>query len=105
MDFRLISSAGRAYRCEVKLMGRGNPESADATFARDAHVFVADTLSASNKRQLEKTGIDWVELKVADGWRRFGEVLAKLDIPHKPFSGDLAVQLPTILDGLFPSSA
>ncbi|MBQ4432134.1 MAG: CfrBI family restriction endonuclease [Synergistaceae bacterium] len=38
-DYKLISRAGRVYRVEVKLMGRGNPESADMTIAREAHTF------------------------------------------------------------------
>lgn len=105
VDFRLVSSEGKEYLCEVKLMGKGNPESADATFARRANIFIADTLSDSNKAQLERAGIAWVELKTADGWRRFGEVLENLDIPHNPFMGDLAVQLAAILDQLFPSSS
>lgn len=34
VDFYLVDKSGNAYRCEVKLMGKGNPESADAAFAR-----------------------------------------------------------------------
>ncbi|KAB2846245.1 MAG: CfrBI family restriction endonuclease, partial [Ignavibacterium sp.] len=41
VDFYLIDD-GKYYRCEVKLMGKGNPESADAIFARESSVFVAD---------------------------------------------------------------
>jgi hypothetical protein len=29
---------GNRYKCEVKLMGKGNPESADAVIARDSRV-------------------------------------------------------------------
>lgn len=102
VDFCLISATGKEYLCEVKLMGKGNPESADAPFARGIHVFIADTLSDLNKKQLEEGGVVWVELKVANGWQRFGEALASLDIPHTPFSGNFAVQLSVILDRLFP---
>lgn len=38
------------YKCEVKLMGKGNPESADAAIARGSRVFVADKLSDTNKK-------------------------------------------------------
>ena len=46
-DFELVDNTGHEeYRCEVKLMGKGNPESADAPHARNTQVFVANTLSA-----------------------------------------------------------
>ena len=45
----LVDNAGLRHRCEVKLMGRGNPESADAVHARSSQVFVADKLSDLNK--------------------------------------------------------
>src|SRR3989344_2785247 len=51
IDFYLCNK-GKQYKCEVKLMGRGNPESADAVIARDSRVFVADKLSDTNKKQL-----------------------------------------------------
>jgi hypothetical protein len=35
---------GKEYLCEVKLTGKGNPESADVIIARDSNIFVADTL-------------------------------------------------------------
>ena len=35
IDFYLIEGKNQ-YKCEVKLMGRGNPESADAVIARDS---------------------------------------------------------------------
>lgn len=53
----------KEYRVEVKLMGKGNPESADAVIARDSHIFIADTLSEQNKRQLKALGIEFLELK------------------------------------------
>ena len=38
VDFKLYNrNKKREYRVEVKLMGRGNPESADVIFARDTH--------------------------------------------------------------------
>ena len=53
----------KEYRVEVKLMGKGNPESADAVIARDSHIFIADTLSEQNKKQLKALGIEFLELK------------------------------------------
>lgn len=49
VDFYLIDDVGKFYRCEVKLMGKGNPESADVVIARDSAVFIADKLSDLNK--------------------------------------------------------
>lgn len=105
VDFCLIGSTGQEYLCEVKLMGKGNPESADATFARGTHVFIADTLSDSSKEQLAEAGVFWIELKAVNSWQRFGEALSILEIPHTPFRGDLAAKLPVILDRLFPSAS
>ncbi len=83
-DFFLIGKNRERYRCEVKLMGRGNPESADAALARDCKVFIADTLSDRNKQQLEQAKILWMELRGATDWKRFAEILDRLGIPHKP---------------------
>ena len=82
-------------------MGKGNPESADAVIARDSKVFVADTLSMQNKDQCDQLGISWVELKSTDGYRRFKEVLEKLEIPHIDYTGNLDEDLPDILNRLF----
>ena len=84
VDFKLYSRNFREYRCEVKLMGSGNPESADAVIARDSDIFIADTLSTQNKNQLNQFGISWIELKNhdnADIISQFKEILLRLDIP------------------------
>ncbi|MDR1484315.1 MAG: hypothetical protein LBT09_05785 [Planctomycetaceae bacterium] len=86
-------------RCEVKLMGVGNPENTDAAF--DIKVFIADTLSQQNKNQCEKLNINWVALREPEGFRRFKSVLEKLDIPHKNFKSDLDETLNMILSELF----
>ena len=78
--FTLIKD-GSNYKCEVKLMGKGNPESADAVIARDSKVFVADKLSETNKRQLDSLDVEWVELRDANGFQKFKSVLESLDIP------------------------
>ncbi len=57
IDFYL-NEGNNQHKCEVKLMGKGNPESADAVIARDSRVFVADKLSDMNKRQLNSLNVD-----------------------------------------------
>lgn len=97
-DFYLVDNAGLRHRCEVKLMGRGNPESADAVHARSSQVFVADKLSALNKAQLDESDIQWVELRDENGYKRFEQVLTALSIPCQPFEGDIQ----SALDEIFP---
>jgi hypothetical protein len=99
VDFYLIN--GEKYsRCEVKMMGRGNPESADAIFARESNVFVADKLSDLNKREAERLNVKWVELRDENGYKRFGIVLEQLGIPHSEFKGNLDDHLDRILSEL-----
>lgn len=99
VDFYLIN--GNIYsRCEVKLMGRGNPESADAIFARQSNVFVADKMSDLNKQQADLLNVKWVELRDENGYKRFGKVLQELNIPHTEYIGDLDVHLDEILSEL-----
>ena len=56
----ILRNDSNEYKCEVKLMGQGNPESADAIIARGSSLFVADTLSQQNKNQCDQLGICWV---------------------------------------------
>lgn len=100
VDFYLINDENY-YRCEVKLMGKGNPESADAIFARESSVFVADKLSDLNKRQAEKLNCEWVELRNKEGYKRFNQVLTKLGIPHNQFDGDLDKKLNNVFTDMF----
>ncbi|MDR1290789.1 MAG: CfrBI family restriction endonuclease [Planctomycetaceae bacterium] len=99
VDFYLLNN-GKEYLCEVKLMGKGNPESADAIIARDSNIFIADTLSQQNKNQCDQLGIHWVALRDKDGYKRFGSVLEKLGIPHKDYQDNLNNDLPIILDSI-----
>lgn len=80
VDYFLVGD--REVRCEVKLMGRGNPESADATFARRSNVFIADKLSATNRQQLDENGVLWVELHSGRRFEQFYNVLTQLGVPH-----------------------
>lgn len=100
IDFYLYDpKVNREYKCEVKLMGRGNPESADAVIARGSKVFVADKLSDTNKKQLNKLKIEWVELH--EGYQRFEKALSNLKIPHIKFNGNIDSKLEAIFQEIF----
>lgn len=101
VDFHFIDSSRNRYRCEVKLMGKGNPESADAAIARDTNIFIADTLSSLNKRQLTQRGRHWVELRADEGYRKIFEVFTELGIPCVEFEGDLDQSLDTVIPEVF----
>jgi len=97
VDFYLFDPQKQTeYKCEVKLMGKGNPESADAVIARDSKVFVADKLSDLNKNQLDSLGVEWVELRKENGYKRFLTVLDNLNMPGTDFSGDIDDRLKEI---------
>jgi hypothetical protein len=81
IDFYLIENDNQ-HKCEVKLMGKGNPESADAVIARESKVFVADKLSEMNKRQLNSLKVNWIELRSENGFQKFAGVLDALKIPR-----------------------
>ncbi len=100
IDFYLISN-GQNHKCEVKLMGKGNPESADAIIARDSKVFIADKLSDLNKTQLDSLKVNWVELRSENGYQRFEKVLQSLGIPYNKFSGDIDKKLTEVFALIF----
>lgn len=100
VDFYLQNN-GKQYKCEVKLMGQGNPESADAIIARDSKVFVADTLSQQNKNQCDQLGVSWVACRDKDGFKRFKLALEKFGIPYVDYKGDIEHDVQSILDELF----
>ncbi len=100
IDFYLTNK-DKDYLCEVKLMGKGNPESADAVIARDTSVFVADKLSDTNKKQLNSLKVEWVELRDKDGYKRFKKALENLGIPHADFKGDVNKELERIFTEIF----
>lgn len=99
IDFYLVTNSGEEHKCEVKLMGNGNPESADAVIARSSKVFVADKLSETNKAQLDSLEVEWVELRDPEvGFRKFKTVLTALGIPHHELSENYQKTLSEILD-------
>jgi hypothetical protein len=103
VDFFLKDRGNNFHRCEVKLMGKGNPESADAIFARESNVFIADKLSDLNKQQAENLGVNWIELRTENGYQRFADILHKLDIPFTDFQGNLDHHLDNIVEEIFYS--
>ena len=101
VDFYLIKDNSE-HKCEVKLMGKGNPESADAVFARGSKVFIADKLSDTNKSQLDDRGVEWVELRATDGFQRFKRVLERLEIPFTDITPEnLEADIDRIFDEIF----
>lgn len=100
VDFYLVEGKNQ-YKCEVKLMGRGNPESADAVIARDSKVFVVDKLSEMNKKQLDSLGVEWVELRSDKGFQRFEIVFNHLRIPHGKLSLNIDQKLEKIFREIF----
>ena len=86
-------------------MGQGNPESADAVYARNAQVFIADKLSDLNKQQLDDNSIQWVELPGEMGYRKFRDILQLLDIPYTDFTVDIDQKLEEILSAIFSTTS
>ena len=85
-------------KCEVKLMGKGNPESADAFIARESNIFIADKLSETNKKQFDSLGAHWVELRSDSRFLRFEKILKFYRIPYKmPFKEKINVKIDNIL--------
>jgi len=102
VDFYFISRNNTRHRCEVKLMGKGNPESADGAMeARNPKIFIADYLSDSNKTQLDGRNIKWVELRQNEGFRKISSIFSALDIPHVDFTEELTDEkVYTVVDSL-----
>ncbi len=99
IDYYFLSN-GEQFRCEVKLMGTGNSESADGVVARNSDIFIADSLSNQNKKQLNDLDVEWIELRTKDGYKRFADVLRRFNIPFTDFNGDIDKKLGEILNKL-----
>ena len=97
IDFFLLNNSNE-YKCEVKLMGKGNPESADTVIARDSSLFVADKLSDQNKAQLDQLKVEWIELRDENGYKRFKVVLDNFKIPYNQ---TLDINLDEKIDEIF----
>ena len=101
VDFYLVSPVSGEQKCEVKLMGKGNPESADAVIARDSKVFVADKLSDTNKAQLNSLNVQWVELRHQNGFVKFRDILNNYKIPHKEYIDNIELSLEKIFEEIY----
>lgn len=101
IDFYIISKDGIPRRTEVKLMGRGNPESADVIHARNTEIFVADRLSNLNKEQFDERGVQWVALDDEGGYKKFKDILDYYEIPHCEDPINVSEKLDNILDEMF----
>ena len=86
VDFYFLDLNDHQYRCEIKLMGKGNPESADSAIARHSDIFIADTLSNLNKKQLDSLSIHWIELSQNQGYLKFNPIFQQLNIPYQKIS-------------------
>lgn len=103
VDFFLLQE-NNEYKCEVKLMGKGNPESADAVVARGSRVFIADKLSEQNKAQLDEIDVEWVEMRSEQGYEKFSSVLDALEIPYQQANRKrLDAKIKKIFSEIFPS--
>jgi len=100
IDFYLVEGK-KQHKCEVKLMGRGNPESADAVIARGSKVFIADKLSETNKKQLNSRKVEWVELRSDGGFKRFETVLDHLKIPYDKLPENIDKKIETVFKEIF----
>ena len=101
VDFYVLSADGKKLRTEVKLMGKGNPESADAIFAREPTIFLADKLSDKNKIQANNLNVHWIELRTEDGYKRFQNVLNALNVPNSNLTEDLFIKIDNILNEIY----
>ncbi len=99
VDF-MLQRSGVEYRCEVKLNGRGNPESVTGAIARDPRIVLADHISEQNREKLDSSSIRWVDFSDDSGFRRFSDALDAFHIPHSdPANLD---RLDEILDTVLP---
>ncbi len=86
VDYKLISKEDTEYRVEVKLMGKGNPESADVIHARNTNIFIADTLSDQNKKQFQASGVKFLELRGSNKKKIIKDFKAILDTLQIPYT-------------------
>ena len=104
-DFYLFDPNRVACRCEVKLMGKGNPEGPDSAFARSSSLLVGRKISDKMKNEMDEANIHWVELRAEGGWKKFEKILSELFVPCKPYPDhrDLQEDLNEILPLIIPS--
>jgi len=64
------------------------------------NIFVADKLSDKNKTQLDSLGSQWVELRAANGFQRFENILKNLKIPYSKLPNHIDEEIEKILTEL-----
>ncbi|MFW9969695.1 MAG: CfrBI family restriction endonuclease [Candidatus Odinarchaeota archaeon] len=97
-DFHYFKDSEK-INCEVKLMGKGNPESADAAMARYTKVFIANKISDLQKEELRNKDILWVETQGNENLlESFSAILSNLEIPYTPFEGNYKDHIDEYLD-------
>lgn len=97
-DFFFVDDEKNLKAVEIKLMGEGNPESADGAIARDVDIFFAYELSDSNKKNLtDNQGIHYVEFSGGNTVKKLESILDNYNINYTSFEGDLESNLDEIL--------
>ena len=86
IDFFFVDNKAIEQKVEVKLMGQGNPESADAVIARHSKVFAGDSLSDSNIKQFNTLGIKWIELRSKNRFDQFKNIMKDFGIPYSDYT-------------------
>ncbi len=105
VSFCFISRSGVELRCELKLMGKGNPESTESIFSDNSNIVIVDKASETERCELHQFRKHWVELGVAEGYKRMFTVFTYLDIPCSEFDGDLDTALDSIIPAVFEEIA
>ena len=86
-------------------MGKGNPEGADNTVARESDILIAHTISPKMKNQLTGRNCRWVELREIEGYKKLYDIFEELGIPCVEFIGDLDPALDRIIPEAFAEVA
>ncbi len=98
-DFYLRGSRQRDIKCEVKMMGRGNPESIDSAWRKGVKVFVGFEISETGKREANDKGVHTLELR-DKLWIKFDKILNHFKIPNS-FDEDWEENIDDYLDEIF----
>jgi len=78
---------------EIKLMGKGNPESADGAIARDSKIFFAYQLSDQNKTNLKSRDIAFIEMCRGESVLQLQEILPNFGIEFESVNTDDKTEL------------
>lgn len=91
----------KIINCEIKLMGKGNPESFDAALARDTHIFIANKISDKGKEEMKKNNVYYLEFRDNNNLiEDFAKILDAFEIPFEKFSGNYKQKIKEIIETL-----